>query len=303
MTTTGAMRAVTGRAPAPDAADVLLLAFLATLAALAMGHRQPGLVPPIALLGGAIVSMAAWARRVERVRVLHDFFPVAAVIATFELLGPVIPAVNPVRWDATFAELDVRLFGALPAAWLGVLGRPSWLSDFAAIAYVTYYPLPVVLAAALYVRDRSAFRDFAVTVVATFLVSYVGYLLFPTLGPRVADESVLGGGGVTRAVRTFIQAAENNQLDAFPSGHVAVALVCVGLGWRTFARWRALLALVLAGIAFSTVYLSYHYVIDVAAGAVLGTVVLAVHGWAQRPVEHGLHRRPSHASRSKRAAR
>ena len=70
------------------------------------------------------------------------------MIAIFELLGPLIEAVNPVRWDATFARLDARLFGRLPAAWFDALGRPPWLVDVASIAYVSYYLLPVVLGVA-----------------------------------------------------------------------------------------------------------------------------------------------------------
>ncbi len=201
------------------------------------------------------------------------------------------------RWDATFAALDVRLFGRLPSAWFGVLGRPRWLTDLASLAYVAYYPLPVVLGLALYVRDRVEFRRFAFTVVATFLASYTGYLVFPTLGPRTADEALLGGGAVARALRAFLAVAEGNPLDAFPSGHTAIALVCVGGAWFALPRWRLPLALVLVGIGFSTVYLSYHYVIDVVAGVLLGAAALAALPALarrviddQRPSSHGRQR-------------
>jgi hypothetical protein len=214
--------------------DVLLLAFLAGLAPLTLTRQLASLLAPMALLAGVIVVVGAWSRQSQRARVMHDFLPVLAIIAIFELLGPIIPVVNPARWDATFAALDARLFGQLPSAWFGALGRPSWLTDLASLAYVSYYPLPVVLAVALYARDRDAFRGFAFTVIATLLASFIGYLLFPTLGPRMPDDAALDGGAVTRAVRAFVQIAEGNPLDAFPSGHTAIALVCVGRGWRLF---------------------------------------------------------------------
>jgi membrane-associated phospholipid phosphatase len=47
------------------------------------------------------------------------------------------------------------------------------------------------------------------------------------------------------------------------------------LGWRLFPRWRIPLLLIVAGIVFSTVYLSLHYVVDLVAGAVLGPLALA----------------------------
>jgi membrane-associated phospholipid phosphatase len=293
------------------ATDVLLLTFIAGLATLSLAYGIDGpAVAPTVLLGVVIVLVAAWPRESRHARVVHDFFPVIAVIAIFELLGSVIPAVNPARWDATFAALDAHLFGRLPSAWFGALGRPPWLTDLASAAYVSYYVLPVALGVALYTRDRDEFRRFAFTVVATFLVSYIGYLIFPTLGPRTTD-AVLGGGAVSRAVRAFVHVAEANLLDAFPSGHVAVATVCVGCGWRLFPRWRVPLAIALVGICFSTVYLSYHYVIDVVAGAGLAAGLLLalppftrrLIGSAQRPSSHPRHRPPPQAIRSNRPAR
>jgi len=307
----GATNAAARDEPMLVATDVLLLAFLTAVATLTLVRHVASLLAPMALLGGAIVLVAAWSRRSQRARVVHDFFPVVATIAIFELLGPVIPAVNPARWDTTFAALDARLFGRLPSAWFGALGRPPWLTDVASVAYVTYYLLPVVVAVALYACDRDAFRRFTFAVVATFLASYSGYLLFPTLGPRTLDDSVIGGGAVASAVRTFVRIAEGNPLDAFPSGHTAIALVCVAWGWRLFPRWRALLALILGGIVFSTVYLSYHYMIDVVAGAALAAVLLVVlpplerrpPTDAHRPSSERRHRPRSQAIRSKRPAR
>jgi membrane-associated phospholipid phosphatase len=303
-------RSTAHAAPMVEATDALILFFLGALAMVGGTRSAAWLVSGIALLGAAIVLAAAWSRRQGWRGVVHDFLPVVAVIAIFELLGPVIDAVNPVRWDATFAALDERLFGRLPAAWFEALGRPAWLVDVASTAYVSYYLLPVVLAVALYVRRHDRFRRFAFTVVATFLASYVGYLAFPTSGPRIADD-VLGGGAVTRALRGFVASVEGNQLDAFPSGHVAVTLVCVGCGWRYFPRWRIPLAAVFVGIAFATVYLAYHYVIDVVAGVALGgAVLIALPEVARRfiagdhrPSSHACHRPPAQAIRSKRAAR
>jgi len=254
---------------------MLLLSSLATLAGLAILCHFVSLLAPITLLGGAIAIVARSCRS-PRTRIVHDFFPVIAIIVIYELLGPIIPVVNPARWDGTFAALDARLFGQLPSVWFGALGRPAWLTDLASVAYVLYYLLPVVLGVRLYAGDRDEFHAFAFAIVAAFLVSYAGYLLFPTLGPRSPGDSVLGGGAVTRGVLGFVRTVEGNPLDAFPSGHVAIALVCVGRGWQLFPRWRAPLALVLAGIGFSTVYLSYHYVIDVVAGVALGTALLVV---------------------------
>jgi membrane-associated phospholipid phosphatase len=175
------------------------------------------------------------------------------------------------------AAADLRFLGPLAPAWRNLLGRPAWLVDLASLAYMSYYAMPLCIAIALYAADRRReFHEAALTIVTTLVLSYAGYFLFPTTGPRVpAAEagSILGGGAISRAVRTFVAAGEVNVLDAFPSGHTALGLVSAWLGWRMLRRARLFLAAAAAGIVFATVYLSYHYVVDVLAGAALALAI------------------------------
>jgi len=71
------------------------------------------------------------------------------------------------------------------------------------------------------------------------------------------------------AARSFVRAVELNVLDAFPSGHTSVVLIVLAFGWRLLPKWRLPLATVVASILFSTVYLSYHYFVDLLAGALI----------------------------------
>jgi len=255
--------------------DRMMLAFVGGLAALAvLAYPNPmGVLPTLLVLALAFVAAAAWGRRSELGRVTHAFLPLPVVVTLFNVAGPLIGAANSARWDPTMASLDAHFFGALVPAWRQLLGRPLWLSDLASFAYVSYYFIPFGMCIALWVQERwRDFDDLAFLLIATLLVSYVGYFLFPTTGPRVPQEleaQVLGGGAVSMRVRDFLRAAEVNQLDAFPSGHTALSLVFLGAGWRLFPRWSVRIPLLVAvvGIIFATVYLSLHYVIDLCAGA------------------------------------
>lgn len=265
--------------------DRLFLACLGVLFVLAT-LRHPSPAPLLAVCAGlaALIVASAFAGTSREARVFHDFLPILLVFATFNLAGPVIAYANPARWDDFFSAADARWAPALAASWRGALGRPAWLTDLATICYFTYYFVPVGLAVALYATGRRGdFHRFVILVVTTFVASWLGYLVFPTSGPRVPPgeaDAILGGSAISRVLRSVLSGGEMNLLDAFPSAHTAVTLVFCTLGWRLFPRWptRVFLLLDCAGIIFATVYLSLHYVVDIAAGFVLAGVVALAAG-------------------------
>jgi membrane-associated phospholipid phosphatase len=259
--------------------DRLLLGAIALLLVLGACFL-PGPLPflgVLALTAALLVGVAAWSERSRVGRFFHAFIPLPVVLILFTVIGPLISALNPVHWDTVWEEMDRGLFGNLAWHWHHALGRPSWFTDGAYLLYVSYYVLPVALGLALYVQHRWVeLERLLFTAVATFLLCYVGYFLFPTLGPRVPNEladEVLGGGAISRAIRAFLLYSERNLLNAFPSGHTAVSLVLLGQGWRTFPRLRVPLTLQVGAIIFTTVYLSFHYVVDLVAGAVLALMM------------------------------
>jgi membrane-associated phospholipid phosphatase len=267
--------------------DKMMLVFIAFLALVAATvHPEPThFLVLLALLALAFVGAAAWGRRTDLGRVAHAFLPLPIVVTLFNVAGPLIGVLNPMRFDATMAGLDASWFGPLVPAWFHLLGRPNWLTDGASLFYVSYYVIPMGMCIALWVQHRwKDFDDLGFGLITTLLLTYVGYFLFPTTGPRIPHEleiQILGGGTFSARVRDFLRAAEVNQLDAFPSGHTALSLVYLGYGWRLYPTWkiRVPLAISVVGIIFATVYLSLHYAVDLLAGALLAlSVPLAVRG-------------------------
>jgi membrane-associated phospholipid phosphatase len=272
--------AATDEAPSLAPTDRIALAYAIALAAIASLSGVPfAVVLAIAAVAAGIAAMPRLATRSRAGRVAHDFAAVGYVLLLYGLSGPVIAAANPMRWDAQLAALDRAWFGGLPAMWIGLGGRPGWLVEAASISYAAYYPIPLAIAIALYRGGRRAeFEAFVFAVVATFLASYVGYFLAPAIGPRLPEthEAALNGYALSPWLRHFMKAVEWNRLDAFPSGHTALSLVYLVLGWRLLPRWRLALAALSAGIVFSTVYLSLHYIVDLVAGAAVAAAMLAV---------------------------
>jgi membrane-associated phospholipid phosphatase len=267
--------------------DKMMLAFIAFLALVAATvHPEPThFLVLLALLALALTGSALWGRRSELGRVAHAFLPLPVVVTLFNVAGPLIGVLNPMRFDATMAALDASWFGPFVPAWFHLLGRPNWLTDGASLFYVSYYFIPFGMCIALWVQGRwKDFDDLGFGLITTLLLTYVGYFLFPTTGPRIPhglELEILGGGTFSARVRDFLRAAEVNQLDAFPSGHTALSLVYLGYGWRLYPTWkiRIPLAISVVGIIFATVYLSLHYAVDLLAGALLAaSVPMAVRG-------------------------
>lgn len=261
--------------------DRMMLTFIAALALVAyFAHDEPlHFLVLLGIMAALFVVAAAWGRHSELGRVAHGFLPLPVVVTIFNVAGPLIGVLNPTRWDITMASLDAAWFGPLVPAWQHLLGRPNWLTDGASLCYVSYYFIPFGMCIALWVQHRwKDFDDLGFVLITTLLLSYVGYFLVPTTGPRVPTEmeiQVLGGGTFSARVRDFLRAAEVNQLDAFPSGHTALSLVYLGYGWSLFTSWkiRVPLTISVVGIIFATVYLSLHYLVDLLAGAVLAALV------------------------------
>ena len=77
-------------------------------------------------------------------------------------------------------------------------------------------------------------------------------------------------------MRTTLDRLESVHYDCFPSGHVELTIIA---SWssRQISKWlfRVYLAYTLS-IIFATVYLRYHYTVDLVAGALLAVALIAV---------------------------
>ena len=216
-------------------------------------------------------------------KILHRFYPAAAITLTYKQIGVLVPALRPGLYDKALIAADRFLFGADPTVFLHRFAHPV-LTEFLQLAYISFYLLPILLAAALLRRRRYAAFDYTVfSVIYGFFLSYLGYFILPAIGPRFslhdfyAINVELPGLLLTNAIREFVNvgasassthpdAASLIQRDVFPSGHTLVTLVSIYLAIRFRTRTRYVLIPVGLLLIFSTVYLRYHYVVDVIGG-------------------------------------
>ena len=204
------------------------------------------------------------------------------------------PIHEGIDFDRLLIAADRWLFGTDPTVWLGRISNP-YLTELLQIAYTLFYVYFIVVGVALYrKKDARPFSYFRFSVVYGFLISYIGYFFFPATGPRFTlhDFSKIGnempGILLTPFLRRFVNFFESipadvanevahaaAQRDVFPSGHTMMTLVVIVLAFRYRLKVRH--AVLVAGLLliFATVYLRYHYLVDVLVGAVLAVICLA----------------------------
>ena len=230
------------------------------------------------LVTHAVVVAAALATRAIAVRRSHDAarwlraaMACIGLPVVFSAVSWLLPAVHPEPYEYLCLAIDRAWFGGDPAVVLS-----SWLPPIVVevlqLNYSCFYALPIVAAfAVLRGVGKAAFDRAVLWFVGGFLASYLGYLLVPTLGPKVvlAYEHEVRGVLLTDTLRHAIDAGEANPWDCFPSGHTWLAITSLLVVWRWHRRWFWILLVPASLLIASTVLLRYHWVVDVIAGAML----------------------------------
>jgi membrane-associated phospholipid phosphatase len=228
-----------------------------------------------ALAGGRLLAAGGTRRgALQRSIVCMVLIPLS-----FTSLGWLLPAVHQEPYEWTMMRLDRTLFGDDAHRIMAPLTSPV-VSEALQLVYSTFYFLPVVVGVSLWRAGRWREMDDAVTLVAFgFFVSYLGYLLWPTLAPYhfLEHEEPLTGLFAFDGSRALLDRLEHIKQDCVPSGHVMMSLVTLVLAarLRLVAFWALLPVVTL--LCVSTVYLRYHYIVDTVFGAALVPPVLWFH--------------------------
>jgi len=222
-------------------------------------------------------------------RWMHDWNAFPLVIFTYKNIYFLTGQIRQGKdYDHLLIALDKYLFQVNPTEWLARISNP-FLTELLQIAYSLFYVFFLAVGIELYRKtDFSKFRYFRFTVVYGFFISYLGYFLMPAVGPRFTLHDFskinieLPGLFFTPALRWFIDFCESipsgasnslayarTQRDVFPSGHTMLTLVAIVLAYKYKTKVRHYLLIIGMLLVFATVYLRYHYLVDIFAGILL----------------------------------
>ncbi len=214
---------------------------------------------------------------------LRQFYLVAYMPLFFTAMHYYIPALHQQDYDPLLIRWDYALLGVHPTVFLEQLLNP-WLTEYLQLTYTAFYFCPAVLIVVLFVQRKYRALDYYLTLLAVaFYISYIGYLVVPALGPRFylahLQTRPLEGVYFFAKIQHVLNELENIQWDAFPSGHTAIILLVVYFAYNHFRRFFYVMIPISLSLIFSTVYLRYHYVVDVLGGVALAVLAIVLTRW------------------------
>jgi membrane-associated phospholipid phosphatase len=241
-------------------------------------------------------------------RLVVGFMPVIVFLYAYDLLRGTADGFSSHVYALPQLRVDEWLFGGTAPTitlqrWLYTPGAVHpW--DYAAIVvYLTYFVVPITVAAIAWYRAPAVFGRFVTLWIGLSFAALVTYALYPADPPWLASRH----GFLPHVVRIAPQLTRDlgvdltrvmgskdyvNKVAAVPSLHAATALLISMVFWSRTVRWRWLLVLYPLAMAMALVYLGEHYVSDVLLGWLYAVLVFVFGGrlydrWSARRARAG----------------
>lgn len=238
-------------------------------------------------------------------KIFRYWYGVAAILYIFKQVYIIGFSLKPVDWDPLFMKWDFMIFGVNPTQWMYQFANP-FLTEFLQIVYVYYYPMIAVFCLELYLWHR--YKEFKYSIFIlffSFFFSYILYLILPANGPRFhlhefsAITNELPGIFLTEHIRAFLNMGESIppnvtnpefyvQRDAMPSLHTITAFLIMWLSWKFKSKSFYFYLPYFICMVIATVYLRYHYVVDILGGLLVCGFTIAVGGMVYRDMNKQL---------------
>jgi membrane-associated phospholipid phosphatase len=205
-------------------------------------------------------------RRQEAVHYARDLVAVSLCTIVYSSLMWAVPLVQPRVFDAELVQLDRLLFGGHdPALVFDPIVSPTltWLFS---IFYFFHFPLFYLTPLVLFLQGRRRERaDVLLALMLAMYLGFVGYFLVPALGPLYGLAHLYQTELSANVLRDIVH-GHGVAIGTFPSLHAGIAAVVLVFARRDNKRLFWVLLPVALAIWSSTLYLRYHYVIDLLAG-------------------------------------
>lgn len=226
-------------------------------------------------------------------RTLREIYPVLLLPALYGALD-LLNGPGMRTWDAAIQGWEAAVFGGqVSQTWWQTSPSRFWSVVLHGVYFAYYFIVPFPILLFLWRGQITRARTAAAIVVATFLIHYVCFLLFPVAGPYYEFPRPTGEFVDNWAARLVyaILATGSSYGAAFPSSHVAATFAATIATWRGDRGLGVLLLVPTLLMAVGVVYCQMHYAIDALAGLLVAVPIAWVMGrgdMTKAPPERGL---------------
>jgi hypothetical protein len=245
------------------------------------GCAQQLLVNLAVLSGLALVCVLSRRSRRWSFAFLRLSYGPALFAVLYRQTATVWPVFYERPFDAWLVHIEQALWGSQPSLVFAQHAPWRWLSElFCAAYYAYYYFIPAMLFTVLLTRGYRIAEHVVFSTTLCFLICYTLFWLFPTVAPHYwfpphAGPQLYHGYLFNHLLFLFTAAGEV-PAGAFPSSHIAVALLLTIQAHRFAPRLFPFMLAVTVMMCPAVVYLRAHYAVDVPAGLLMGSLIAII---------------------------
>lgn len=206
--------------------------------------------------------------------IVRDWSPFLVILLMYySLWGDATHLLVTKDLDTDLIAWDQYLFGMQASVALQPWVSPP-LTVWMEISYVFHVVNGPLVACFVYLwRPRERFREMMTGVVVVTFLGLIGYLLVPAIGPMytLKDQYTVPLTvplDIVNRQMEFMDFARIRR-DVFPSLHVGISFLVWLYAFRNSRRLFWILSPLVLSLFVSTIYLRYHYLVDVVAGLIL----------------------------------
>jgi membrane-associated phospholipid phosphatase len=227
------------------------------------------------------------------IRILRFWYSIFIILFFFKEIYLIMVNLKPVYYDELLIKADYFIFGFNPTQAVHFIANP-FLTEFLQIIYTMFYIIPVIYGLELYLWKRYDEFKYAMFVIFLgFYLTFIGYMILPAIGPRFTLHEFgsinieVPGLMFTNLLREIVNIGESvpkgtpfpelsAQRDAFPSSHTVIVLLIAYLSHKIKSKSFYFYFPYSLLVIFSTIYLRYHYVVDIIAGVFISIVTILI---------------------------
>lgn len=196
----------------------------------------------------------------------------------YERTGAFVGAFRTKSYEEEMLVADQFLFGGNPSVWFEAIYHPA-LSEYFQILYWFYFPQMLLVGIVLiFLKKRELFFRYVVTMNLALMFTHTFYFIVPLRSPfyivelgeftdMISYTKPLVGLWFFDSLRDSLTSATTMRHDCFPSGHTMHSLLAMFFAWRAHKSIGWVETIIAISIVISTLYLRYHYAIDLVVGA------------------------------------